>query len=153
MSRWAGFSRAHVELRENVRPSIHEVGEYCFSRTFFSGLLRSLDKRAGREVGVRGSEVVLACGAIYSYPCLGGVQMAGKISISITDEHAAVVQEAVRSGAYASSSEVIREALREWRAKRVVGELWDEGLASGRCGDGVSMADIKREARRRLTGT
>ena len=78
--------------------------------------------------------------------------MAGKMSISITDEHVAVVQEAVRSGAYASSSEVIREALREWRAKRVVGELWDEGLASGRCDDGLSIADIKREARRRLTG-
>jgi antitoxin ParD1/3/4 len=78
--------------------------------------------------------------------------MAGKISISITDEHAAVVREAVRSGAYASSSEVIREALREWRAKRVVGDLWDEGLASGQCDAGLSMADIKREARHRLSG-
>jgi len=27
----------------------------------------------------------------------------------------------------------------EWRAKRVVGELWDEGLASGRCDDGLSQ--------------
>lgn len=79
--------------------------------------------------------------------------MAGKMSISITDEHVAVVQEAVRSGAYASSSEVIREALREWRAKRVVSELWDEGLASGQCDGGVSMADIKREAKRRLSGS
>jgi hypothetical protein len=32
----------------------------------------------------------------------------GKISISITDEHASVVQEAVRSGAYALSSEATR---------------------------------------------
>ena len=72
--------------------------------------------------------------------------MADQISISITDEHAAVVQEAVRSGAYASSSEVIREALREWRARRVVAALWDYGLASGRCAGSVSVADIKREA-------
>ena len=76
--------------------------------------------------------------------------MAGKISISITDEHAAIVQEAVRSGAYASSSEVIREALREWRAKRVVGELWDEGLASGQCDPDLTMTDIKSAARHRI---
>ena len=49
--------------------------------------------------------------------------MAGKISISITDEHAALLQDAVGSGAYASSSEVVREALREWRARRFVGAL------------------------------
>ena len=96
------------------------------------------------------SDVLLAEGAIFSYSVRGGIPMTGKISISITDEHVAVVKEAVRSGAYASSSEVIREALREWRAKRVVGDLWDEGLASGRCEDGLSMADIKREARCRL---
>ncbi|MFC7703669.1 type II toxin-antitoxin system ParD family antitoxin [Plastorhodobacter daqingensis] len=75
--------------------------------------------------------------------------MAGKISISITDEHAALLQEAVGSGSYASSSEVVREALREWRARRVVGQLWDEGLASGRSVPGTTMADIKREARNR----
>ena len=75
--------------------------------------------------------------------------MAGKISISITDEHAALLQEAVGSGAYASSSEVVREALREWRARRVVGELWDAGIASGRTEPGLTMADIMREARSR----
>ena len=75
--------------------------------------------------------------------------MAGKISISITDEHAALLQEAVGSGDYASLSEVVREALREWRARRVVGDLWDAGLASGRRDPGTTMADIKREARDR----
>jgi len=75
--------------------------------------------------------------------------MAGKISISITDEHAALLQEAVGSGSYASSSEVVREALREWRARRVVGQLWDEGLASGHSAPGTTMADIKSEARNR----
>lgn len=75
--------------------------------------------------------------------------MAGKISISITDEHAALLQEAVGSGDYASSSEVVREALREWRARRIVGELWDAGIASGRAAPDTTMADIKREARSR----
>jgi antitoxin ParD1/3/4 len=75
--------------------------------------------------------------------------MASKISISITDEHAALIQEAVGSGAYASSSEVVREALREWRARRSVGELWDAGIASGRCDAGMTMADIKSAARGR----
>jgi len=44
---------------------------------------------------------------------------------------------------------VVREALREWRARRVVGQLWDDGLASGRSAPGTTMADIKREARNR----
>lgn len=74
--------------------------------------------------------------------------MAAKISISITDEHAALLQDAVKSGDYASSSEVVREALREWRGRRQIGQLWDEGLASGRA-EGMTMAEIKNEARRR----
>ena len=39
--------------------------------------------------------------------------MGAKISISLTDEHARLVNEAVANGDYASSSEVIREALRD----------------------------------------
>ena len=54
--------------------------------------------------------------------------MAGKISISITDEHAALLQEAVGSGAYASSSEVVREALRDWKTKRALQLQELEGL-------------------------
>jgi antitoxin ParD1/3/4 len=58
--------------------------------------------------------------------------MAAKISISLTDEHARLLNEAVASGDYASSSEVIREALREWRGRRLLGQLRDEGVATGR---------------------
>ena len=75
--------------------------------------------------------------------------MAGKISISITDEHAALLQEAVGSGAYASSSEVVREALREWRARRVVGALGNAGTPAARPEPATTMAKIKREARSR----
>lgn len=62
-----------------------------------------------------------------------------KISIALTPDLAAMVQEAVESGGYASTSEVIREALRDWREKRrlheqqinEIGRLWDEGIQSG----------------------
>jgi antitoxin ParD1/3/4 len=75
--------------------------------------------------------------------------MGAKISISLTDEHARLVTEAVASGDYASSSEVIREALREWRGRRLLGQLWDEGIASGRADEGDTIAEIKEAARLR----
>ncbi|MCB2100172.1 MAG: type II toxin-antitoxin system ParD family antitoxin [Rhodobacterales bacterium] len=75
--------------------------------------------------------------------------MTEKISISLTDEHAHLLQEAVKSGDYASSSEVIREALREWKSRRLLGRLWDEGLAGGLADPATTMEDIKAEARRR----
>ena len=75
--------------------------------------------------------------------------MGAKISISFTDEHAHLVNEAVASGDYATSSEVIREALRDWRTKRLLGRLWDEGIAKGRAREGETIADIKKAARPR----
>jgi antitoxin ParD1/3/4 len=75
--------------------------------------------------------------------------MGAKISISLTDEHARLVNETVASGDYASSSEVIREALREWRGRRLLGQLWDEGNASGRASESETIADINEAARRR----
>lgn len=75
--------------------------------------------------------------------------MTEKISVSLTDEHARVLQDAVKSGDYASTSEVIREALREWKARRLLGQMWQEGIASGPCEPGTTMNDIKAEARRR----
>ncbi len=41
-----------------------------------------------------------------------------KMSIAVTPEMAALVTQAVESGEYASNSEVIREALREWKQRR-----------------------------------
>jgi antitoxin ParD1/3/4 len=69
-----------------------------------------------------------------------------KISVALTPEMAQMVKANVGSGDYASSSELIREALREWRQKREVqglareesGKLWDVGLASGTPIDGLS---------------
>lgn len=80
-----------------------------------------------------------------------------KISIALTPEMAGMVREAVESGEYASSSEVIRDALRDWKLKRTLQQqqieelrrLWDEGLNSGLAG-AFDMEDIKREARKRF---
>lgn len=42
-----------------------------------------------------------------------------KISVALPPEMVSRVREAVESGEYASSSEVVREALRDWSRKRL----------------------------------
>jgi antitoxin ParD1/3/4 len=67
-----------------------------------------------------------------------------KISVALTPEMAQMVKANVGSGDYASSSELIREALREWRQRREMqvqareelGKLSDVGVASGEPIDG-----------------
>ena len=62
-----------------------------------------------------------------------------KLSIALTGELAEQVRVAVRTGDYASSSEVIREALRDWTDKRErraaklleLRRLLQEGIVSG----------------------
>jgi antitoxin ParD1/3/4 len=79
-----------------------------------------------------------------------------KVSIALTSEMAAVVREAVENGEYASSSEVVREALREWKMRRSlqmkdveeIRRLWAEGQAGGpRRFDGMNAG--KGQARHR----
>jgi antitoxin ParD1/3/4 len=80
-----------------------------------------------------------------------------KVSVALTHELAALVSQAVESGEYATGSEVIREALREWKQRRNLlqhererlQELWAEGIVSGP-GRFDSIDAIKAEARRRL---
>ncbi len=43
-----------------------------------------------------------------------------RITITLPSDMAAVVKGAVEGGDYASSSEVVREALRDWKMKRAV---------------------------------
>ena len=77
-----------------------------------------------------------------------------KLSVALTSDMVTIVRQAVSSGDYASASEVVREALREWQQRRAVDrdvverlrELWEEGLASGPA-EPLDMAAIKREAR------
>ena len=73
--------------------------------------------------------------------------MVAKISISLTEEHARMLDEAVASGDYASSSDVIREALRDWRAKRQLAQIRDEGIGSGADDPSETIEDIKKTAR------
>jgi len=81
-----------------------------------------------------------------------------KLSVALTPEMAKEVRMAVKNGEYASSSEVIREALRDWRRKRALQDqeieelrdLWREGVESGK-GQYSSMEEIKQTARRRLS--
>lgn len=46
-----------------------------------------------------------------------------KISIALPPDMVATLREAVDSGEYASASEVIRDALRDWKLKRKVETL------------------------------
>ena len=43
-----------------------------------------------------------------------------KISIALPSDMVGVLRRAVKSGEYASASEVIQEALREWKLKRKI---------------------------------
>lgn len=80
-----------------------------------------------------------------------------KISISLTPRMNEIVQDAVDDGGYASVSEIVREALRDWHERRETPQLtledlrnmWEEGESSGpgRLG---SFAAIRTEAHRRL---
>ena len=80
-----------------------------------------------------------------------------KMSIALPADMAALVRKAVETGDYASGSEVIREALREWKARRAVRSeavselrrLWEEGIDSGRSA-ALDTAAIKKRGRQRL---
>lgn len=80
-----------------------------------------------------------------------------KITIALTQEMAGFIRGAVDSGEYASTSEAIREAVREWKERRdllgyTIEELRglvQEGVASG-ASKRSSMDEIKTEARRRF---
>src|ERR1700738_5306190 len=62
-----------------------------------------------------------------------------KVSIALTGEQVAALKAAVETGEYATTSEVVREALREWQWKREqrteelkrLQQSWQKGKASG----------------------
>ena len=43
-----------------------------------------------------------------------------KLSVSLSEDLAEMVRDAVAAGGYTSSSEVVREALRDWKVKQAV---------------------------------
>ena len=82
---------------------------------------------------------------------------AEQLRLTLDAELAAQVDDAVASGAYASASEVVEDALACWRERRALEAdpetpracLWQEGLDSGGP-EPFDMAEIKRAARARL---
>ena len=80
-----------------------------------------------------------------------------KVSIALTGEQVTALRAAVETGEYATTSEAIREALREWQWKRDLRaeemkrlrQSWQEGKASGPA-VALDLAETRKEARRRL---
>jgi len=80
-----------------------------------------------------------------------------KISVALTGEQIAALKAAVDAGAYATTSEIVREAIRDWQFKRELRQedtrrlrkLWDEGKASGPA-QPLDFDELRREAQRRL---
>ena len=62
-----------------------------------------------------------------------------RMTITLPSDMAAVVRSAVDGGDYASSSEVVREALRDWKAKRA---LQLQELASLKADIDRGLADV-----------
>ncbi|WKL58721.1 type II toxin-antitoxin system ParD family antitoxin [Asticcacaulis sp. ZE23SCel15] len=54
--------------------------------------------------------------------------MVDKISIALPSDMLVAIKSAVASGEYSTTSEVIREALRDWKLKRRVNELESDEL-------------------------
>jgi antitoxin ParD1/3/4 len=83
-----------------------------------------------------------------------------KISVSLPQEMTAIMKDAVSTGAYASTSEIVRDALRDWQQKQVERDvvikkyrkMVDDALASGPLLD-YSIKDIVERGRERLKET
>lgn len=80
-----------------------------------------------------------------------------KVSIALTGEQVDALKTVVEAGEYATTSEVVREAIRDWQFKREsrreeirqLQHLWDEGIASGKS-EPVNFGKFRAEARQRL---
>jgi len=80
-----------------------------------------------------------------------------KISVALTHQQMEDVRAAIDAGEYATPTEVVREAIRDWQAKRAaryddmtrLRQSWDEGKASGDGGP-VDFRALREEAQKRL---
>lgn len=80
-----------------------------------------------------------------------------KMSLALTAQQAAMMRDAVSTGAYATTSEIVREAMRDWETKwvarneeiRRLRALWDEGKASGPA-QPLDFDELRKEAAARL---
>jgi antitoxin ParD1/3/4 len=80
-----------------------------------------------------------------------------KFTVDLTGDQVAALEDAVEKGEYATTADIIREALRDWQFRRELRnddierlrELWDEGIASGPP-EPLDFEDLRTEARNRL---
>ena len=80
-----------------------------------------------------------------------------KVSVALTGEQLTALKAAVDAGEYATTSEIVREAVRDWQLKRelrqqdikVLRKLWDAGINGGSAGE-LDMKKLRREARAKL---
>ncbi len=81
-----------------------------------------------------------------------------KLSVAVTPEMASLMRAAVDAGEYASTSEVVREALRDWEYRRKQREqaieelrrLIQEGIDSGPSVDGEQFFERMKAKYNRL---
>jgi antitoxin ParD1/3/4 len=79
-----------------------------------------------------------------------------KVSIALTGEQIGALKAAIETGEYATTSEIVREAIRDWQFKRELRQqdlkrlrqLWDQGKASGATTP-VDFEAARHEARQR----
>ena len=79
-----------------------------------------------------------------------------KVSVALTGEQVSALKAAVDSGEYATTSEIVREAIRDWQQKRVLRRdeidrlrhLWAEGKVSGSPRP-IDFEAVKRRGRSR----
>jgi antitoxin ParD1/3/4 len=80
-----------------------------------------------------------------------------KVSIALTNEQISALKRVVDAGEYATTSEVVREAVRDWQFKREMRQedirqlrqMWEAGKASGKM-QPVDFTKLRSEARQRL---
>lgn len=80
-------------------------------------------------------------------------------TVVLSEELARFVEARVATGRYATSSDVMREALRrlalverhDAEEGARLRQAWSEGVASGDAGE-IDFADVKKDARARLSG-
>ena len=80
-----------------------------------------------------------------------------RLSVALPDEQIEAMQGAVAAGEYASASEIVREAVRDWQVKRALRPeelarlrgLWDAGMASGPARP-LDFGKLRAEAQARL---
>lgn len=105
--------------------------------------------------------------ALWAYPLLlvptiGPCPMPDiqKISVAVTGDQLSAMRDAVATGDYATTSEIVREAVRDWQVKRAhrqdelarLRQAWNEGKESG----GRALFDVEEvlaraQARRDLS--